>query len=161
MIQESRDMMKTLEWLTEQLLKTIEGLPPEALDWKPGAGTNSAAAIVTHALGASRNWLVAIVARRPNPRDREAEFLATGGDLQNVPAHAKSLLAAARDILGPMTTTDLDALCVLPAAMQSEWEGLTARGAILHVLEHLGTHIGHLQLTLQLRRTPMAQEKHG
>ena len=156
MLQESRDLLTTLERLTHDLLHGIDGAPPEALDWTPCADGNSAAAILTHSFGAARHWLVAYVGKIATERDREAEFHATREQLGDLNARAERWLADARKVLDPLTTADLDARCAIPASAAQTYGDVTNRGAILHVIEHLGTHVGHLEITLQLWRAQMA-----
>ena len=156
MIQESRDLLATLERLTHDLVHEIDGAPPEALDWSPCADANSAAAILTHSFGAARHWLVAYVGKIASERDREAEFHATREQLGDPNLRAERWLADARAALDPLTTADLDAPCAMPASARQGYGDLTNRAAVLHVIEHLGTHIGHLQLTMQVWRAQMA-----
>lgn len=150
MTQESQDMLATLERLTDQLVRAMTAAPPQSLDWKPGPETNSAAAIATHALGASRHWLVSIIAGESSDRVREAEFLASGSEVSDLQDRAQRWLADARRILEPMSSADLDRPCRRPSSSESWMTSLTARGAVLHVIEHIGMHVGHLELTLQL-----------
>jgi len=150
MTQETRDLLATLERLTNQLVRGVVSAPAEALDWAPAGQTNSVAAIATHALGASNHWLVSIIGGEDDGRDREAEFRALRADLGNVEQRSRSWLADARRILEPMSTNDLDQPCKRPSSSEGWMASLTARGAVLHVIEHVGMHIGHLELTLQL-----------
>lgn len=150
MIQEAQDLISALERLLQQFVTLGKGLSAEALDWKPGPETNSPAAILTHAIGASQHWLVAYVGNRPNDRDRDAEFRAGGGEVSDLPQRVERCLSAIRQVLQPITTAQLDAPCAALAQQQGPYQGFTNREAILHVIEHLGTHVGHLELTLQL-----------
>jgi uncharacterized damage-inducible protein DinB len=150
MTQETRDLLATLDRLTAQLVRGVTSTPVEALDWAPGPETNSVAVLATHALGASNHWLVSIIGGVDDGRDREAEFRALRADLGNVQARAQAWLADARRILEPMTAADLDQPCRRPSTSEGWMAALTARGAVLHVVEHMGMHIGHLELTLQL-----------
>jgi hypothetical protein len=156
MIQECSDMLATLERLTNQLVRGVVSAPPEALDWAPGPETNSAAVLVTHALGASDHWLVSIIGGEDDGRDREKEFRALRAQLGDVPARAAVWLSDARRILEPMTTGDLDQPCRRPSTSEGWMASLTVRGAVLHVIEHLGMHIGHLELTVQLWKARQA-----
>jgi uncharacterized damage-inducible protein DinB len=156
MLQESRDLLATLERLTHDLVHAVNGAPPEALDWTPCQDTNSAAAILTHSFGAARHWLVAYVGGTPSERDREAEFHALHEDLGDLQGRADRWIAEAGAVLNRLTTEELDAPCDIPASQRQSYGDLTNRGAILHVIEHLGTHAGHLDLTLQLWRAQMA-----
>ena len=50
--------------------RAVDGLPDEALNWKPaGEDTNSVAVLVTHVLHSTRSWLsTAVAAPLPGPR---------------------------------------------------------------------------------------------
>jgi Protein of unknown function (DUF664) len=150
--QETEDILTTLERLTGDLVRSLTDAGDAALDWRPSAPeTNYPAAIATHALGASRHWLAVIVAGESDDRDREAEFRVSSLTVAGLTAQADEWLVTARRVLGSLSQPDLDGPCRKP--VERDWmSSLTARGAILHVIEHLGMHIGHLDLTLQLWR---------
>ena len=58
----------------------VEGLPGEALDWKPaGDDTNSIAVLVTHVLNSTRSWMSVAVGAPLPERDRDSEFRANVG----------------------------------------------------------------------------------
>jgi hypothetical protein len=49
-----------------ELRAAVDGLPDEALNWKPaGADTNSVAVLVTHVLHSTRSWISTAVGRPP------------------------------------------------------------------------------------------------
>src|SRR4051812_33549941 len=98
MAKEGQDFLATFERLTVHLMENRRAGPAESLDWRPGDDTNSMWAIGTHALSACRHWLVAVVAREPNPRDRESEFRSTAAGFAQLEALAEAWLADARRI---------------------------------------------------------------
>ena len=153
MASETEDLLTTLQRLTADLMKTVNAAPKEALDWKPGPDTNSVWAIATHALGACRHWLVAVIAREGNPRDRDSEFLAAASEVADLQRTSERWLADAQRILTAMSSADLDAPADLARTTGMLWPRMgtiSNRAAVLHVVEHLGLHIGHVELTLQL-----------
>ncbi len=154
MASETEDLLTTFSRLTDQLMRSVDATPVEALDWRPGLETNSIWQIATHALAACRHWLIAVVAREPNDRDRPSEFRATAADVAQLHVAADRWLADARRILPAMTTANLDAPCDLTRTIGVSFprDGYTmsCRAAMLHALEHLGMHTGHVELTLQL-----------
>src|SRR3990172_1831118 len=59
----------------------VEGLPADALNWRPaGDDTNSIAAMATHSLTSTRWWLSVAVDAPPPDRDRDSEFEASARD---------------------------------------------------------------------------------
>jgi hypothetical protein len=108
-------------------------------------GANSPFALVTHCLGVMEFWAGAMIADRPIVRDRDAEFTATGAvdDLVARVALARRRFAADLDLLEPLAPP------CRPAAPRDAGLPLatTQGGVIVHVLEELFQHLGHLELT--------------
>lgn len=121
----------------------VRDLPAEALNWTPGAQTNSIYVLVTHLLGSERFWVSAAVGQTME-RDRDAEFRAQGTD-------AAALLRSIDE-----AETHLHELLPLltPQTMQNTftWRDVPRSGAwcLLHAIEHAGQHHGHVALTRQL-----------
>src|SRR3972149_2702921 len=65
----ARDLLRRAR---DDMRAAIDGLPPDALNWRPaGADTNSIAAMANHALTSARTWLsVAVDAPLPPPPPR-------------------------------------------------------------------------------------------
>ena len=149
----------------------IEGLSPEALNWRPGAeDTNSLAVLAAHSLGATRSWLARAMGASLPRRDRDAEFEAAATD-------AAAVLTAF-DVMA----RECSALLELPAPRdwgtiagyilehlndERTWMSVadgtghvTTGGdrlhevasawALMHALEHLREHEGQMFLTRQL-----------
>lgn len=136
----------------KELRTAVDGLPGEALDWKPaGDNTNSIAVLVTHVLHSTRSWLsVALAAPLPD-RDRDSEFRVHASD-------TAALLALIDDF-----TSRIDA--ILGSGQEVDWAAnrkaharpdpslpdyVPAAWAALHAIEHLREHIAHISLTRQL-----------
>jgi len=85
-----------------------------------------------------------IIGRTPIQRDREAEFAAQGVSLADLKARLDAAAKIAQEVLSPLTEPQLE------EARQFRDRTVTVRWAILHVIEHFATHIGHMQLTRQL-----------
>jgi len=136
----------------QEMSACIEGLGPEALNWRPaGEDTNSIAVLATHSLESSRYWLATALGAPPPPRDRDSEFLATAPD-------AKSLL----DLVDRFGT---ECLGFLHTAGGVDWSApretharpnsgdpthVPAAWCLLHALSHLREHVGQMMLTRQL-----------
>jgi uncharacterized damage-inducible protein DinB len=145
----ARDLLiQTLDDLRPKLVD----LPPAALNWKPaGDGSNSIAVLAVHVMASTRSWLsVAVGAPLPD-RDRASEFLATSADPAALLAHVDDmrdqcdrLLVAAKDVdWSAMRQTH-------PRPRPGAEQTVTAAWALLHALEHLREHAGHIALTRQL-----------
>lgn len=109
-----------------------------------GEGTNSAAALIVHACSSSSFWLEHVGLGRQVQRDRDSEFSAT------------ATVAELTDLL--RTTSERFARLVSeldqgPTDADNEWRGRLHGGdhsdgsLVLHVLEELFQHLGHLELT--------------
>jgi uncharacterized damage-inducible protein DinB len=141
----------------KDLREGVDGLPGEALDWKPaGAGTNSIAVLVTHVLHSTRSWLsVAVGAPLPD-RDRESEFRVKSDDpaaladfMHDFSRQIMALLDNAGDA-DWSATRKTHARQASTARPGDTSEQVPASWAVLHAIEHLREHIAHVGLTRQL-----------
>ncbi|MFW0790955.1 DinB family protein [Gordonia sp. CPCC 205333] len=107
-------------------------------------GVNSVFALVTHIDGVVGYWLGSFVAGETIPRERDAEFRATG-----TVAQARELLARARSRVPGWA-----AIARTEGIRNPNATGTTRPGAassspefvLLHVLRELAQHAGHLQI---------------
>ena len=138
------DYLNLLQKCHDNIRKTMDGLPPEALDWVPGAEMNSICVLVYHITGAERFWIGDVAAQEPSNRDRDAEFKVKNLGGEFLRKRLDDSFAYASSILEKLTLQDL------------ETPRTTARGtftvgwALLHALEHSHLHLGHLEITRQL-----------
>ena len=114
----------------------------------PVAGSNSPYALLTHCLGAMRRWSSTVNLGATVPRDRDAEFTATGPVSTLVERAARERQAFIDDV----AATDLDALPVAPPADRVDaparsYQVTDCRAVLLHVVEELAQHLGHLEIT--------------
>jgi uncharacterized damage-inducible protein DinB len=135
----------------KELRSSIEGLPAEALSWRPtGQETNSLAVLATHTVHSTRMWLSMAMGASLPERDRDSEFRASVDD----PA---ALLRLVDELSG-------DCLAVLRSAEDVDWAAprdtqdrggdappeVAAAFALLHAAEHLRGHVDQMSLTRQL-----------
>ncbi|RLC59278.1 MAG: DinB family protein [Chloroflexi bacterium] len=149
-----------LRELLGELRAAVEGVPAEALNWRPaGEETNSIAVLATHALYSTRSWLAIAVGAPLPERDRPSEFLATEDDplalvrlVDEMSAQCTVLLrdAGAVDWSATRKTHARPAQKADDGSWQPGVEEVPAAYAILHALEHLGEHVAHCSLTRQL-----------
>jgi hypothetical protein len=138
-----------LERMTElhqEIEQALAGLPQEALDWLPAPGVNSIAILVTHIAGSERYWIGDVAVQEASGRDRDAEFRAAGLDEDSARARLAQSLAYARDALPRLPEGSYGLL--RSAAYRGK--PVTTMWALLHALEHLGIHLGHVQMVRQL-----------
>ena len=131
-----------------ELRKGVSGLSVEQLNAQPAGGdTNSVAVIVTHALGSTRSWLSLAMGAPMPDRDRPAEFRAVADD--GFATWTDAGIAACLALLDDATW---DPERVGVANWTASQETRTAAYAASHALSHLGEHVGHLHMTLELLR---------
>ena len=142
----ARDLLRRAR---DDLRAAIDGLPPDALNWRPaGHDTNSIAAMATHSLTSTRWWLSVAVDEPLPDRDRDSEFEALARDPTELLDFADRLFA--------------DCLALVDESRTVDWSALRSQGdpdtdihlfaawALLHALEHLREHVGQMSLTRQL-----------
>lgn len=127
------------------MVEALDRFDDESVNQRPhGDRTNSAAGLIVHACAAATYWFEHVGLGRPVDRDRDSEFEATA-----TVEELRGLLATTADRLAALAL-DLD---TGPTAPEHEWR-LTLHGGdvsdgslVLHVLEELFQHLGHLELT--------------
>ena len=132
----------------DRLLETIAGLDDDAVNWKPPVpGGNSLLVLVTHALASAEEHIVGIAAGKTVVRNRDAEFVVTGGS-----GHLAARAAEVRRRID-------DALAALEGRLDEErdppvgkWPAPrgTARDRLIHSISHTAEHVGHAQMTRDL-----------
>jgi uncharacterized damage-inducible protein DinB len=142
----------------DDLRPHLEGIPPEALNWRPGDDdTNSIAVLAVHAMASTRSWLsVAVGAPLPD-RDRPMEFRATAEDASALLAHVTDMERQCDGLLEHAEDVDWSAMRrTHPRPRPGAEETVSGAWALLHALEHLREHAGQIALTRQLwdQRTP-------
>ena len=121
--------------LTE-LRVAVDGLPTEALNWRPLIpDTNSMAILVTHTMHSTRLWLTLAMGLPLPDRNRDSEFLATEDDP-----------AALTRLVDDYTA---DCLAALQSADAVDWNTMRETqgrgGDVSEALENQGLHRQHHQ----------------
>lgn len=116
-----------------------------------GEGTNSAAGLIVHACSSSTWWFAHVGLGREVERDRDAEFQA-----ESTVAELRALLDSTRERLRQLALE----LETGPTAVEHELRVFLPGGDIidaalvLHALEELFQHLGHLELTADALCSP-------
>jgi len=149
MIKEIQGYLTTMNELRDQMKSVLEGLPEEALDWRPIEGegelaTNSLGVIVTHSAGSGMYLIKEVIGGQPAHRDREAEFATRRVNASTLKARLDGAGKIVEEVLSPLKESQMEE--------DRKYRDRTAkvRWIILHVIEHLAQHLGHMQLTRQL-----------
>jgi uncharacterized damage-inducible protein DinB len=140
------DLFDRFHELHNDLLKAIEDLPDEALDWVPGPDTSSINILVIHLTGAERYWIGAVALKEPTDRVRAKEFQVRGlsaGDLKKRLVDEDDFCKKA---IKQFSLEDLQEIRTSPRDNKTFLVGW----CLAHALEHTALHLGQLQLTRQL-----------
>lgn len=142
-----------LESLIIDILKTLEEIPEDDLNhWKPAAAQqgggemNTLAAIAVHTASAGRWMFLHQVLGQDFSRDRDAEFRATAS-LAEIEDHFQRWLGEIREHIDELDATDLTRM---PPTIRPNHPTWSRSHWLLHMLEHTGIHLGHLQIHRQL-----------
>ncbi len=126
----------------------IDGLPTDALNWRPTPDdTNSIAVLAIHSLTSTRHWLSVAVDEPLPSRDRDAEFEATARDSAELLHFVDSATAVCLSLIDEERVVDWSAL---RDHLDYGDRQMFAAWALLHALEHLREHVGQISLTRQL-----------
>ena len=150
-----QERLQTLHSAIEQVLTT---LPHQALDWKAGAAMNSVAVLVAHVAGSEQFWIGDMTVRGATARVRAKEFETGNLDKATLQARLDAALADSMQSIAQLTLSDLERLCAMPYNGQI----YTIGWALLHALEHIGIHVGHLEMIQQLwAQQQVEQQREG
>ena len=124
-------------------LAVIGGLSDDAMNWRPGAETNSIAVLVAHTWGAAQAW-TARAAGTETERDRDAEFrvVLSASEAEILIRRAGERVAMFLGAIDPATYGD--------DRVNQDGEHFTVAMCLIHAIEHTQEHYGHACLTRQM-----------
>jgi uncharacterized damage-inducible protein DinB len=129
-----------------EILRDLEILPDQALDWKPGSEMNSIAVIIMHLTAAERFLIGDVIMGEPSNRNRDAEFKAAGLARKQLVDRLNQTEIYLNTAFERLSLDDLQAQRLHPR----HGDQVSVSWALLHALEHAATHVGHIQLTVQM-----------
>lgn len=146
---ELENYLQRIEDLRGQIAKLIVSLPPEALNWRPTQqvedhATNSLGVLGVHVAGAEHFWIAEVIGGQPPTRDRPGEFAFEATDSQEIVDRLEKVGAETRAVLATMSEESLS------ETRERDGRTVYVRWAMLHVIDHLALHLGHMQITYQL-----------
>lgn len=145
MLSENQTYAARLDARRAEILKALDEVPPEGLDWTPlPRDTSSIAVLAVHALGAERKWLHDVVGREQVDRNRESEFKTRAADLGEIRARYAATAQETDQVLSRLTAEEMEQARVNGRYTES------VRWCILHVIEHYSEHLAQIWLTRQL-----------
>lgn len=144
---EARDLLAEIERAREATKNVVRKAGDAGVVWSPGvADANSIAVIVTHMCGSEAQWVHKYVGGRPVERNRDSEFKSPITTAKGLLEALDKAGVATRKALEKETSQSLDRAI----STHNPQIAKNARDCILHSLSHQSTHVGHLELTLQL-----------
>lgn len=139
------DYVEHLQLLQREIDSALDGLPQAGIDWSPGPGMNSIGVLVAHVAGSTHYWVGDVIGRGATERQRATEFQTTALDADALRSRLAATVADAEALLATLTEADLTNRHIAPL----HGNEVTTAWALLHALEHMATHVGHIQLTRQ------------
>ena len=137
----------------DKMLRIIEELGDDLANQKPDLPeANSPYAILTHCIGVADYWISNLIGNRGIPRDRPAEFTATGTAAEIRPRVQTLKQRLREDIAkldGPAAPKHGQPTSYNPAGGPANW---TQGAALIHTYEELAQHLGHMEITRDLLR---------
>ena len=129
----------------DALETSLDQLPSAALDWAPGPEMNSATVLISHIVGSTRFWVGDIGLKDPSNRVRQSEFETKAITKEDLQAKLNSLRSYIEEGL---TTVSIEQL----PEMRDPFDDFSCSvgWALLHALEHMNEHVGHLGMLVQL-----------
>lgn len=131
----------------EGVLRIIDGVPQEALAWKPPLhDANTLGALAVHAAASGEWWILACVRGDQIDRNRDEEFRATTTAAE-VRARFEQWYADVEALIRDQPPEWFGAISKHPNGDR------TNRRCLMHSVEHLAQHFGHMEITADLWRS--------
>lgn len=131
----------------DKLANLVSSLDDVTANARPDApGMNSPIVLLRHVGGSAQYWLEHVCLGKPNVRDREGEFSASGPVVEELDGFLKQRTVIA-DCLEQLRAVDRSAA---PAAIPTDkdrWWCASIEGVIVHVFHEVAQHLGHAEIT--------------
>ncbi len=130
----------------DRIVKVVDGLDEDAVNWKPGApGANTLLVLVTHTLGAAEEHILRRLCGETIERSRAAEFEARG-DATHIRERAEEVKRRITAALEQVEVARLDEERDTPVGKRP------MRDWLIHAVAHAAEHAGQAELTRDLWR---------
>src|SRR5258708_5121107 len=127
-----------LESIARDAMAQFESITPEDFSRKLTLPeSNTLFAMATHLVGAGEFWVLVVVGKREIPRNRQAEFFATG-QVEDLLARYERWIQGVHEVLDTFPSDRLTAQAQRPPPSQSTStrEQVDVRNALLHAVDH-------------------------
>jgi hypothetical protein len=122
----------------------VVGLGDDLANRRPDLpGANTPFAILTHCLGVTARWASTVNLGDVVPRDRDAEFTASGA-VADLATDTDRMRISLQDWVARAEVGEPPAD---PTSACEDWYAATQGGVLMHVYEELAQHRGQLELT--------------
>ena len=129
----------------DEIVACLEGVGSDDLDWSPLDDANSLYVLATHTMGNVRHNLLNGLCGLAISRDRDAEFVVTGGSAADIVAHWNELKSQISDSVEGLPRGELDRERDHP-----RYGTISGHELLVLVSTHAAEHYGQAQLTRDL-----------
>ncbi len=129
----------------DEIVACLEGVGSDDLDWSPLDDANSLYVLATHTMGNVRHNLLNGLCGLAISRDRDAEFVVTGGSAADIVAHWNELKSQISDSVEGLPRGELDRERDHP-----RYGTISGHELLVLVATHAAEHYGQAQLTRDL-----------
>ena len=129
----------------DELIGCLEGLGSDDLDWSPLDDANGLYVLATHTMGNVRHNLLNGLCGQPVTRDRDAEFIVTGGSAAEIEASWNEIKGQISDAIADLPPGEMDR-----ERDHARYGTIRGRELLLLVATHAAEHYGQAQLTRDL-----------
>ena len=135
----------------DELVGCLEALDSDALDWRPLDDASSLYALATHTIGNVRHSFLNVLCGLPVTRERDAEFMVSGGSAAEIEARWNELTVQISDAIEELPATELDRERDHPRR-----GSISGRELLIVVARHAAEHYGQAQLTRDLLKARLS-----
>ena len=129
----------------DEIVACLEGVGSDDLDWSPLDDANSLYVLATHTMGNVRHNLLNGLCGLAISRDRDAEFVVTGGSAADIVAHWNELKSQISDSIEGLPRGEMDRERDHP-----RYGTISGHELLVLVATHAAEHYGQAQLTRDL-----------
>jgi uncharacterized damage-inducible protein DinB len=129
-----------LQTFSDRIEDCLGRLSYEQIWTRNSKNENAVGNLVLHLCGNARQWIISGVGEKPDTRDRDSEFAASGGmQPSELVRHLKTTVGEAAEVIRHLPPERL----IEKKTIQKHYD-VTMMEAIYHVVEHFAQHTGQI-----------------